>query len=604
MKILQLFIFFIIILIIQSCESTNFDNLIELNSDSLFAQKEYTINIQIDDDYKDIYGQLFYKSTNPPHYFYKVVKFKRIKNNYYEAKFKIDEHSYFLNIDISDGKKILNKFKSTRKYIFRNDGTHFKQSLYEILLGSDTSNYLEVFNFTQKLYPNDLGIFLIKWYFEGTNNMADKNTLMKDIEKINDLAQNNGDYYLALSVAYKLLKIEKEFLKYFSVAATMKCDMLNNDLICKISNDILSAGVQKSLDNNNNRDLIIKLVKNNINSFFTTKRLTSIITNDIVDINLINSILKIDDYHYYNLLIKKYQMLIGNYVDDSLNTIKQIEDEFEYAYQHLSITFLNNKNYNFSMIPYKQIFYELKRIRFIKQNDFSGAIQTILDQNEVYDKSEVSLIASNYERISDIYLNNLFNLDSSLYYAIKSLELVDKNKKILKKIENIKDNFFYTNLDLKTWIDSIKIHMKKRNKGISTIKKEDVDNISNFVIMGSGSQINLNNPKMNSVLFFYSTTCGPCKIIFQQIKKNKEFISSKKINLVYISSEDKQVLNEFMKSINLKFDYVLNFQDLRDYFNVQSVPVLIYINKDGKILNYQNGVSEEWLLTEEFMKYF
>lgn len=76
MKILKLFIFFIIILITQSCESTIFDNLIELNSDTLFAQKEYTINIQVDDDYKDIYGQLFYKSTNPPHYFYKVVNLK------------------------------------------------------------------------------------------------------------------------------------------------------------------------------------------------------------------------------------------------------------------------------------------------------------------------------------------------------------------------------------------------------------------------------------------------------------------------------------------------------------------------------------------------
>lgn len=242
----------------------------------------------------------------------------------------------------------------------------------------------------------------------------------------------------------------------------------------------------------------------------------------------------------------------------------------------------------------------MKYLKSFKNKDYQNAINTILEQNNVYDKDETYNIATNYGQISDIYLKYLYNLDSSLSYAIKYYDLI-KDKDAISKLENIKNTYFKSEMDLNTWIDSIKLasrNNKNSNNNNTLINNSTLINLDNNI------SINLNQPLKKTILFFYSTTCGICKIIFNQIKKNKDFIKSNQFNIVYISAETKNIVEKFRTDINFNFDYVKNGDELRKLFKVVNEPVLVYINENGEVLNKQNGVSEKWDLQECFNTFF
>lgn len=588
-----------IVLLTSSFNFINCNDKIILDKDTLFENKQYEAKIKKENNDKEYYLVLFFKSIKYPVYSYEAIKMED-NGSFYTAKFKIQPLRYMLTLNISDGEKFIEDYGSPNWLILKEDSTLFPQTYYEYLAESQKNVYMKIFDECRAHYPKDLGIFLIKWYYEGTNDFAKKENLLKDLNYIENNFPQNGDYYLTLTVGYKLLNEMDKFNESLKNLSTQTSQLLNNDRVTAILNDILQTRINKSMDVNSNKDVIIRLIENNSKTYFSIRRLSSLISNDLSNVKLLNDILESEKFYYYKLLLKKYQLLINNSVTDSSLTIKEIENIFENAYKNIRETFLEGKNYGFHLLPRKQIFYEIKYLKSFKNKDYRNAINIILEQNNVYDKDETYNIATNYGRISDIYLKYLYNLDSSLSYAIKYYDLI-KDKDAISKLENIKNTYFKSEMDLNTWIDSIKLDSRK-NKNSNN--NNTLINNSTLINLDNNISINLNQPLKKIILFFYSTTCGPCKIIFNQIKKNKDFIKSNKFNIVYISAETKNIVEKFKTDINFNFDYVKNGDELRKLFKVVNEPVLVYINENGEVLNKQNGVSEKWDLQDSFNTFF
>jgi thiol-disulfide isomerase/thioredoxin len=601
MRTILLSLFFIFLAI--DCNATMNNDKIKIDSDTLIAGKQYEVRIDKETNGKTLYLVLFFKSIHNPVYSYNVIEMED-KGSYYSAKFNIEPSYYFLRVDISDSAKFLEEYGTASWLILKEDSTMFPQTYYELLLNGTIDDYLKIFNKCRKAYPDDIGIYIIKWYFEGNKGLGKKENLLNDINYIENNFKQNGDYYLTLVIGYKLLNDVEKLKQSLKNLSMQTSQLLFNDIITTLLNDILQTKVNKSLLGNEYKDMIINLMENNKDSYFTIRRLSSLISIDISNVNLLNELLVTEKYYYYNLLLKKYYVLIFNSIQDSSSEIEKIENICEKAYNNIKESFLEGKNYGFTQLPRKQIFYELKYLKFIKRKEYQNAINTRIEQNNVYDKNETDLIASNYEEISDIYLNKLYNLDSSLVYAIKSYDMIKNNNKIIKRLEDLKNTYFKSELGLNTWIDSIKLESRKIKSSNISINEKNITDQETYIKMEHNIKINLNKPIKETILFYYTTTCGPCKIVFDQIKKYHNFLDSNKINIIFISPESKDVIEEFKANINIKYDYVTNGEELRRVFNVQSEPVLIFINESGKILNRLNGVSEKWDFREYINKFF
>lgn len=586
-----------LLITLNSCLTPISRNEIVFSSDTLITQNKYTAKIINNSKEEEMFLQIFCKSSKFPYYSYKIFKFNKNKNGY-DTDFVIDDSVYYVQFDISNGKKLIEENNTIQKLVFQRDSNLLTQSFYELLINSKPDNYLNVFKECRKTFPYDLGIFLIKWLYEGKYNLAVKKELISELKYIEDNFPKNGDYFLVLTVGYKLIKFQDEFIRNFIQLSKSTTNLLNNDIISNILNDVLNTKIDKSLENNENKNLILNLMNKNRFSYFTERRLISLISSEIVDINLLNELISKDNYHFYNLLLKKYYYLIINNIEDSIKVLSDIEYKFEYAYKNLFEIYNEGKNCSFGILPNKQIFLEFKFVKFNKLKKYNEVISTLQEQIDYTPKNETYLISSNYERISDVYKNNLYNIDSSLIYLIKAYDLNSKNQNIKNKISKIKNDYFNSQLDLNLWIDSIRLE----NKRITASRKLNICNLE--IIFENERIVKLNNPNKNILLFFYSTTCDPCEIIFDQIGKNQDLLNKTNTEVIYISNEKLNEIKEFLKNKKINIDIVKNSNEINNYFDIVGVPVIIFINHNGMILNRQNGVSEKWRLDENLNLFF
>lgn len=196
------------------------------------------------------------------------------------------------------GEKFIEDYGSPNWLILKEDSTLFPQTYYEYLVESQKNVYMKIFDECRAHYPKDLGIFLIKWYYEGTNNLAKKENLLKDVNYIENNFPQNGDYYLTLTVGYKLLNEIDKFNESLKNLSTQTSQLLNNDRVTAILNDILQTRINKSIDVNKNKDVIIKLIENNSKTYFSIRRLSSLISNDLSNVKLLNDILESEKFYY------------------------------------------------------------------------------------------------------------------------------------------------------------------------------------------------------------------------------------------------------------------------------------------------------------------
>jgi peroxiredoxin len=582
----------IFIIITDSCSNYKINHSLNINSKTLKTNTIYKTEIYVNDKSHKYFLQIFCKSYGLPHFNCRVIEYKPV-NDKYVAEFQFDSTSYYAEFVVSDGKKILNEYKKETYIISINDSDIVVPVYYELLLQSKPAEYLKAFNLCRKNFPKDLGIFPVRWYYEGSNKITNRDSLMSQLNYIENNCGNYDDYFFVLAIGNKLIGNSEKFDYYLQKSSNLTSKLLNIDKTIMIFNDLVGSGINKNINTNSNKKYLNNLILNNNLSYFAARIFSSPFLSEIDSVDLINKLLKIDNFNYYNLLCKKYNILVFKQLKDSLDAINKIEREFDYAYNNQLEIYKAGKNCYFTMLPKKQIYYETKFWKFYNLNDYKNAVDIMHLTNNLLEEGNSGILIENYLRISDIFESKLYNLDSSVYYLIKANDLNSKNSKIKSEITRIKDNYYNGNLNFEQWIDSLKLNYRKKVTFNTGKNSED-----KIILLSDNKRVNLNSPGKNLILFFYSVTCSPCKFVFNNISKNSNLLESKNTEIVYIANDQKDQIIELMNKYKLPYQYVENSKEIFDYFHIISVPVIINIDTNGKILNKQDGASENWSLLE------
>lgn len=112
-----------------------------------------------------------------------------------------------------------------------------------------------------------------------------------------------------------------------------------------------------------------------------------------------------------------------------------------------------------------------------------------------------------------------------------------------------------------------------------TLKDLNGDSISLISLRGKNVYIN-----------FWATWCPPCKA--EIIELEKLYQETKDSDLVILAidlGEDKKIVSDFMRKNNYNFKVVMSDTKTAEIYRISSIPVSIFIDKEGNIINSQIG---------------
>ncbi|HCC07604.1 MAG TPA: TlpA family protein disulfide reductase [Clostridiales bacterium] len=117
----------------------------------------------------------------------------------------------------------------------------------------------------------------------------------------------------------------------------------------------------------------------------------------------------------------------------------------------------------------------------------------------------------------------------------------------------------------------------------------------------NGNKVSLSDYKgqKNVFLNFWATWCPPCRLEMPEIEKIYQEYKDKDLIILTVNlGEDKNTVNEFIKNNNYNFKVLLDSdQTISQLYNITSIPVSYFIDKEGNISAKQVGS-----MTEDQMK--
>ncbi len=520
---------------------------------------------------------------------YEIVEFKKIENTYV-ADFILDSTVFMVQFNITDNKEVLADYQPIVAQVYNEDSTLKKYSYLNILSEAKKGNYLEVFNRSIQQYPDNISIYLARWQYEGMHELANRDSLTNQINELKANHYNNPDIHFVLAVAYKLLEDDVNFLNELKQLEETGSKLLNISFTSSIFNSVFNLGIQNNIDKSKYEEVFHNLIVKNPNSTFAIRNLVSPFSSkyDSLNIPILYSLLQTNKTYYNDILLKLYIILSIKYMPDSLSSANKIEQEFLKYYKNPFKLYKEGKNPLLNSLPNPSVFNEFRYHKNFNSGNYRKAIEVCREKIDFFKAdNQVSLIKYEYIRIAEVYENNLQILDSAISNYIFAYER-DKSKLDEALLQIYKKN--YRNLDkFNSWADST----VKAIKIIQKVKKND--NVSDkFILFENGSKINLNHPEQNTVLIFYSINCGPCKWIFNSISKNITSIEDTDTKIIYLTKDKKDDIDIMAKKYKLGFDYIKNSKEIFNFYKVKSVPVAIFINTDGEIVNKVDGASKEF----------
>lgn len=122
-------------------------------------------------------------------------------------------------------------------------------------------------------------------------------------------------------------------------------------------------------------------------------------------------------------------------------------------------------------------------------------------------------------------------------------------------------------------------------------KRKDVDSFEWLLTDINDVEINFNKSKGKVVLInFWATWCPPCIAEMPSLHKLYEDYQDK-IDFYFVSSENKEIVKEFLKKKNYKFNVHTPQTQYPKSFDVSSIPRTFLIDKIGNIVIDKTGAA-------------
>ena len=128
-----------------------------------------------------------------------------------------------------------------------------------------------------------------------------------------------------------------------------------------------------------------------------------------------------------------------------------------------------------------------------------------------------------------------------------------------------------------------------------SIIKEDTVAIKDYswqLVDENGMAFNFQNTKGKVTLVnFWATWCPPC-IAEMPSLQNLYSDYQGKVEFLFLTSEDLEVIQSFMQKHNYTFSFYKPAENYPDYFNVSSIPRTFLIDKNGYIIIDETGAND------------
>lgn len=118
------------------------------------------------------------------------------------------------------------------------------------------------------------------------------------------------------------------------------------------------------------------------------------------------------------------------------------------------------------------------------------------------------------------------------------------------------------------------------------------NNMPPFIALDiNGNKIELEKLKGKIVVFdFWFIGCPPCRYLIPQLDKiADDYKADKDIVFIAISNDKAQALREFLKKEVFKYQMIGDGQRLFDYYQIESCPLSLVIDREGKIVFNSKG---------------
>jgi hypothetical protein len=584
-----IFLIIIITLSFAGCSNNNetkdyiYKNIRIKNGQKLIEGKEYEVIYKIGNPIDTQFSlDVYYQQEEINNYTEVVYKFEKIDSVHYTTKIKILPNTSWITmfVYIPYGDEM---YRSTMIPIYKNDHQLSFGANIPLLKYADTSTYLKYFYNERQSYPDNLGIYATRWYYELSWRIINKDSVLNQIQYLEANYNKNTALPLLQLIAYTInydkSKIDIAIKNIHKVKSERA---LNNWELTSLLNDVLFGN--DSLHSDLTKYIREQLILNNPSSFYTSSEIRggTIWDNKRIDstiaIDVINKVIeKRPNIIYYNtpkgIILSKY------FLPDSLaslnKTLDLLNNALEEYYNGNYELHFSGKDPNYKMFVTRGLIQSIVYNKAIKLKKYDGAINYFKNSLKNFDPTSNNR-AMTYDKIGELYLEEN-NKDSAIkyyYYAYHILpkpHLLEKLNKIMYNNKRIEGEKLIKELEAKYQVPAIYLNEKAPK-----------------IVYADNSQVNLLNLSKPKLLIFFNLRCSICKdLMVDYLNSN---IDGDDVFVALISPDDINSLKNFKFYELFNTKIIANAFEIIKYFDVGfGAPQYIVISSDNRIISKGDG---------------
>ncbi|MCS7249785.1 MAG: TlpA family protein disulfide reductase [candidate division WOR-3 bacterium] len=110
----------------------------------------------------------------------------------------------------------------------------------------------------------------------------------------------------------------------------------------------------------------------------------------------------------------------------------------------------------------------------------------------------------------------------------------------------------------------------------------------------AGEKVSLKNYQGKIILIdFWATWCPPCRAAIPHLVNLYEKFENRNFVVLGIGLDEKELLIKMKEEMNIKYPILIGNNEIAKFYQVQAIPTLVLLDKNGKIYYREVGFSEE-----------